>query len=48
MEEGREPDNFIDPNGLGTLDKAMLKEAFKLILSVQEATIKKYGALMVM
>jgi len=47
MQEGREPDNFIDPNGLGTLDKAMLKEAFKLILSVQEATIKKYAALMV-
>jgi CBS domain-containing protein len=48
MQEGMEPDNFIDPDGLGTLDKTMLRAAFKLILSVQEATIKKYGALMVM
>ncbi|HEX9113688.1 MAG TPA: DUF294 nucleotidyltransferase-like domain-containing protein [Nitrospirota bacterium] len=48
IEEGMEPDNFIDPNGLGALDRTMLKEAFKLILSVQEATIKKYGSLMVM
>ncbi len=47
-EEGGEPDNFIDPRDLGAMEKRLLKEAFKLILSVQEAARKKYGALMVM
>ena len=43
---GREPDNFIDPRALGVMERRLLKEAFKLILSVQEKTRKKYGALM--
>jgi CBS domain-containing protein len=48
MQEGSEPDNFIDPHDLGILERSMLKEAFKLILSVQEATKRKYSSLMVM
>lgn len=28
----KEPDNFIDPNGLGSLDRTLLQEAFKLIM----------------
>ncbi len=48
LQEGKEPDNHIDPRDLGSLERALLKEAFKLILSVQEATSKKYGALPVL
>jgi CBS domain-containing protein len=48
MQEGAEPDNFIDPHDLGNLEKKMLKEVFKLILSVQEATKRKYGSMLTM
>jgi CBS domain-containing protein len=48
IQGGVEPDNFINPHDLGTLEKRLLKEAFKLILSVQEATRKKYSTWMVM
>jgi CBS domain-containing protein len=44
MQDGVEPDNLIDPGTLGTLDRTLLKEAFKLILSAQEAAVKRYGA----
>ncbi len=43
LQAGDEPDNFIDPQRLGSLDRAMLKESFKLIVRVQEALAKKYG-----
>lgn len=42
MQGGVEPDNFIDPHCLSNMEKRLLKETFKLILSVQETTIKKY------
>jgi CBS domain-containing protein len=48
IEDGTEPDNFIHPDELGVLDKKLLKEAFKLILSVQETARKNYGSLLVM
>ncbi|MGE5173380.1 MAG: DUF294 nucleotidyltransferase-like domain-containing protein [Betaproteobacteria bacterium] len=48
LQEGVEPDNFIDPQSLGVMEKTMLKEAFKLIGYVQEATMKKYHAWAVM
>ncbi len=44
IQEGAEPDNFIDPNELGDMEKTMLKGAFKIALSVQEALRKKYSA----
>ncbi|MGE5892656.1 MAG: DUF294 nucleotidyltransferase-like domain-containing protein [bacterium] len=43
IEEGIEPDNFINPHDLGTLEKRLLKETFKLIISVQEAGREKLG-----
>jgi len=48
IEKGTGPDNLIDPDELGMLDKRLLKESFKLILSVQEALTKKYGPMMAM
>jgi CBS domain-containing protein len=44
IEQGIEPDNLIDPHALGRLDASMLKEAFKVVRSVQAATRKKYKA----
>jgi CBS domain-containing protein len=38
-----EPDNLVDPQGLGALDRTMLKESFKLINAAQEAIMKTYG-----
>jgi len=48
IEERVEPDNFINPSCLGSLEQTMLKESFKLILAVQDAILNKYGSLMVL
>lgn len=42
IEEGKTPDNLIDPRSLGALDRRQLKEAFRLIIFVQEAAQQKY------
>ncbi len=47
IRKGAEPDNFIDPGGFSNMEKTLLREAFRLILSVQEITRKKYAAWMV-
>ncbi len=47
MQDGIEPDNFINPNSLRPMERILLKEAFKLILTVQEKTVKKYNSWMV-
>ncbi len=47
IQEGVEPDNYINPDGLKNMEKVLLREAFKLILAVQERTRKKYSDWMV-
>lgn len=47
MQDGVEPDNFIDPDHLRPMEKTLLKETFKLILAVQEKTMKKYNSWMI-
>ncbi len=47
IQEGVEADNFINPNQLSPMEKIFLKETFKLILTVQERTIKKYNSWMI-
>lgn len=42
IEEGRAPDNRIDPRALGTLERRQLKETFRVIASIQEAAKQKY------
>jgi CBS domain-containing protein len=42
MEAGLAPDNFIDPNNLGNLEKRMLKESCQLISRIQDAIAKQY------
>jgi CBS domain-containing protein len=44
MGEGTDPDNFINPHDLSVMEQRQLKEAFRLILFVQEATKQKYSA----
>mgnify|MGYP002725627680 CR=1 FL=1 len=36
MDEGEEPDNYINPSNLSSLDQAMLKEIFKIIEKLQQ------------
>jgi CBS domain-containing protein len=43
IEEGIEPDNFIDPRGLRSMERKMLKEVMGLIASVQNSAMKKYS-----
>ncbi len=47
IKEGSLPDNFINPQCLSTMERAMLKESFKLIATVQETVRKQYGSLLV-
>jgi len=47
VEKGVELDNFINPDTLGLMEKRMLREAFKLILSVQKSVSSRYGAWMI-
>jgi CBS domain-containing protein len=42
LNEGRAPDNFIDPNNLSNLEKRSLKDAFHLITKVQDLIIERY------
>lgn len=46
IKEGSSPDNFINPQCLGTMERTMLKESFKLIDTVQETVRKQYGTLL--
>ena len=43
IQDGKEPDNFIDPRELGILEQTLLKEAFKIISGIQNAAMKRYG-----
>ena len=44
VEQGREPNNRIDPRVLGAMDRTMLKESFRLILTTQRSVMRRYGA----
>jgi CBS domain-containing protein len=43
IEAGKEPDNFINPDTLGNLEKKTLKESCRLISRVQDAIQKQYS-----
>lgn len=42
IEEGKEPDNFIDPDNLSTLEKKTLKEVSRLISRLQDIIAAHY------
>lgn len=43
MDAGREPDNFINPGDLTTLEKKTLKEACKLISAIEDSINRQYN-----
>jgi len=45
IEAGREPDNFINPDGLSNLEKKSIKESFNLITKLQDIIIERYKPL---
>jgi CBS domain-containing protein len=45
MRTGHAPDNFINPNRLGNLEKRSIKEAFHLITTIQDQIIERYKSL---
>lgn len=45
LEEGKPPDNFINPNKLSSLEKKTVKDAFHLIAGLQDSIIELYKAL---
>lgn len=42
IKDGREPDNFINPNSLSSLEKKTIKEAFHLISGLQGLITERY------
>jgi CBS domain-containing protein len=42
IEVGRQPDNFINPYKLSSLDKKILKDSFSLISRIQDLIIERY------
>jgi CBS domain-containing protein len=44
MQNGSPPDNFIDPSGLGMMDRRTLLEACRIISLAQDALKAHYGA----
>ena len=45
IEEGKEPDNFIDPGKLSNLERRKAKEAFRFISKMQDIIIERYKPL---
>jgi CBS domain-containing protein len=45
MKEGKEINNFIDPNALSNLEKRIAKETFQLISKIQDLIIERYKAM---
>jgi len=45
MQQGRQPDNHIDPSGFSRLDQHTLREAFRIISLAQSAIRQQYGSI---
>ena len=45
MKEGKEIDNFINPNALSNLEKRIAKETFQLVSKIQDLIIERYKAM---
>jgi CBS domain-containing protein len=43
LEVGKDPDNFVDPGELGPIERARLKDAFRLIAHVQREVARRYS-----
>jgi CBS domain-containing protein len=47
VQDGKEPDNFINPGGLGNLEKKTIKEGFHLIAKLQDLIIDRFKAVVI-
>jgi CBS domain-containing protein len=45
LKEGKDIDNFINPNDLSNLEKRIAKETFQLISKIQDSIIERYKAM---
>lgn len=43
VDAGEQPDNFIDPRSLGRIERARLKDAFRVIAHVQRDAARRHG-----
>jgi CBS domain-containing protein len=44
IKKGLPPDNYVPPDNLSELEREHLKHAFKVIQTMQESMIKRFGA----
>ena len=44
IRRGQEPDNYVPPDKLSELEREHLKHAFKVIQTIQETMVKRFGA----
>jgi CBS domain-containing protein len=47
MQNGEQPDNFINPTNLSTLEKKTMKDAFGVISSMQDMIIERYKPMII-
>ncbi|MFZ2197555.1 MAG: DUF294 nucleotidyltransferase-like domain-containing protein, partial [Thermodesulfovibrionales bacterium] len=47
VQDGKEPDNFINPGGLGNLEKKTIKEGFHLVAKLQDLIIDRFKAVVI-
>jgi CBS domain-containing protein len=45
LESGKQPDNFINPNKLSTLEKRIIRDAFGVISKMQGLIVERYKAM---
>jgi CBS domain-containing protein len=45
LKEGKDIDNFINPNNLSNLEKRIAKETFQLVSKIQDLIIERYKAM---
>jgi len=45
LKEGKDIDNFINPNNLSNLEKRIAKETFQLVSKIQDLIIERYRAM---
>jgi CBS domain-containing protein len=46
MREGTPPDNFINPSGLGMMERRALLESFRIVSLAQDAIREQHGSRM--
>jgi len=48
LQNGKPPDNFINPDGLGLIERKTLLESFRIVSLAQDAIRNQYGSVLTM